>query len=545
MKHEPRSCDLDHEHGIRIPAAELQALRHAIAEAADPRLAGEILFEMGQRLGQREAGRLLTLGASGRAVLEDGFARLAALGLGVARLETFELDAARGDCRIVGQVIDTLEQAKSDGGGTPDGSVCEVTVGYLTGLAATVTGLDVVCTPFQCAQTCAPCGCPFEIRPAHKEADAANASGPAPSGSARFFLRTMGRTLAGTDISLDELVENGSDAVILIDNDEVIRFWNRGAERMFLYPRAEVVGRKVGFLVPADLQASNELGWIQKQLARGSALRNHVTRRVRKDGKELTVSLSRAILRDSAGHSIGSTATIRDITDQRRTEEELARARGLALIGELSAKVAHEIKNPLAGIYAAVQLLARDLPASDGRRPILDSIGAEVRRLDETVQDLLRFGRPTPARPRPAGLRSFAGELVESLRRNPDLQRHQVRIEIDDEIVVPLDSRLLGQALGNLVLNAAQAMEQPGTITVSAARDERAVTIAVADTGPGIPTNKLAEIFEPFFTTKTRGTGLGLPIARRNVEAHGGTLAAESRPAGGALFRIVLPAATP
>ena len=525
---------------VPLSTEELHALRRSIAEVAGPDAADEVLFQVGRRWGEREAARLRGLESDVRSVLVRGFHSLDELGLGQVSLEQLVLEPESADCRVVGTVLDAAELRVLSEAGAAEGTVCGLTVGFLTGLTAGVTGLDVVCSPFHCTHECDHRGCRFEIAPAHR-LEAAGQGRRAPSGSARFFLGSMGKTLAEGDISLDDLVENSADAVILIDGADRIRFWNRGAEQMFGWTREEVVGRRVGFVVPPDLIESDELGMLRRRLESSGTIHNFVTRRIRKDGTQLWVSLTRTVLHDSQGCVVGSTATIRDITEQRRNEEELYRARGLALIGELSAKIAHEIKNPLAGIYAAVQLLSRDFPPGDPRRVIFDDVGGEIRRLDDTVQDLLRFARPLPPHPRPTGLRNFVLDLLEPLRRLPELQPHALRVDVPEGALVDVDPRLMGQVLTNLVLNAAQAMVAPGTICVRSTCQGGRVAIDVTDTGPGIPPAQRAEVFEPFYTTKTRGTGLGLPIALKNVQAHRGTLELVPGEGPGAHFRITLP----
>lgn len=523
-----------------MPVTELIELGKWILEAAGPAPAAEILFRLGRRLGELAARRFDGAGQDTKRTLERGFAHLRRLGFGDVRLEKIDLLPERGECTIAGSVRSATPLWRTARESTdPNAEVCDITVGYLTGLAAAATGIDVVCTPLPCDGICDGGGCAFEIHAGHHEIESRGL--PAPGGRARFFLRTMGQSLSSADVALDDLLEDSPDAVILIDSQDIIRFWNRGAEQMFLYTREDAVGQRIGFLVPDDLIEQDELGSLARQLARGETVLNHVTRRVRKDGVELWVSLNRAVLRDSSGRVIGSTAAIRDITRQRQNELELSRSRSLAMVGELAAKVAHEIKNPLAGIYAAVQILSRGFGVDDRQKGILDSIGGEIRRLDETVQDLLRFARPAEPRPRPTDLRTFVGEIRESLRHNPDMERHDVRIEIPEQLIVAIDSRLLGQVFSNLLLNASQAMEQPGTITVTAHSTDSEVVIEVSDTGPGIPPGHLESIFEPFVTTKTRGTGLGLPIAQRNVEAHGGRLRARNLEKGGARFTISMP----
>jgi PAS domain S-box-containing protein len=365
--------------------------------------------------------------------------------------------------------------------------------------------------------------------------------GGAPTGSARFFLASLGGTLGGADISLADLVEHSTDAVIFIDRENILRYWNRGAEAMFQYSREETLGRRVGFLLPKDLLESDELGEIQQVLARGGSVSNYVTRRVRKDGAERWVSMTRSVLHDSAGQPIGSTAVLRDITEQRRTEEELFRARGLAVAGEISMNLAHEIKNRLTGIYAATQLLARSLPPGDARLAVFHDVGQEIKKLDETAKDLLRFARPLPPKCVPTDVQHFLSRVIQSLERNADVRAHEVVLDVEPDLVACLDPDLMGQVFGNLVLNAAEAMERPGCIRVSARRANGRVRFDVSDNGPGIPPDVMASLFRPFFTTKSQGTGLGLAITRKNVELHGGTMDVETELGRGARFHVDLP----
>jgi signal transduction histidine kinase len=211
------------------------------------------------------------------------------------------------------------------------------------------------------------------------------------------------------------------------------------------------------------------------------------------------------------------------------------------MVGELAAKVAHEIKNPLAGMYAAVQLLSRGMLPVESQREIFDDLAHEIRRLDETARDLLNFARPIVPKALPTPFASFLADQVESLMRQPEVARHSIELEVDPELEVSIDARLMGQVVSNLIHNAAQAMESKGSIHIRATVAQDLVTLEVADSGPGIPAAILERIFDPFFTTKSRGTGLGLSIAKKNVEAHGGTLEVDNPPSGGARFRISLP----
>lgn len=521
---------------LRIARRDLEALVEALADVVGPEAAEEVLFRVGRRWGEQRAGQL-----EGGRPAEERFAAairgLGALGMGEVTLEALSLGAPRSAPRVLGRV-----RCPRGGPKGAEGPICGLTIGFLTGLVAGLTGADVVGTPLACGRgDTAACG--FEIRPAIQQAEDRSAGAP-PAGSARFFLRSMGRGLAEGDVSLDDLLENTIDAVVLIDDQRIVRFWNRGAERMFGFRREEVVGKPVGFIVPQDLLESGELEEIERRLAEGP-VQGYVTRRVRKDGVERIVSMTRTVLHDSGGRVIGSTAILHDITEQRRTEEELERSRALAMVGELAAKIAHEIKNPLAGIYAAIQLLGRGLEEGDPKHEIFEELRGEVRRLDDTVQELLSYARPRPAQPRPTGLRAFVEDLLVPLRLDPAVARHELVVDVAEGLIASIDTRLLGQTLTNLVLNAAQAMDEPGTVRIAARGGSRTVEIEVTDTGPGIPAELGDEVFEPFFTTKGRGTGLGLSIARKNVEAHGGTLALDREHAGGARFVLSLPGAPP
>lgn len=516
---------------------QLRSLERSVRECAGAEAADRILFEAGASLARRMAEELGPQGGA-RERFEHGLARFAELGLGRARIDSFTVGP--GHLAVDGEVERPFEgEIERCSRGRPAHAATGLTAGFLGALAGAVSGLDMTCSPIGCTRCLGPASCRFELRPAH---DFAQLDGPrhAPPGSARFFLGAVGRSLSGAEVSLDDLLETTIDAVVLIDNDDVVRYWNRGAQRMFQFEASEVVGRKIGRIVPPDLIESDELGQVRRKLDRGETVVNYITRRIRKDGVELWCSMSRTPLHDSQGRVVGSTAILRDITEQRRTEIELARSRTLATVGEMSAKIAHEIKNPLAGIYAAVQVLARELPPGDPRREIFDEIGEEVRRLDQTVIDMLRFARPVPPKPRPTSLRSVVRDVVDPLRRVfPALS---IVLEIDEFLVLPIDERMLSQVFENLVLNALQATEGKGTrVIIAAYREQTELRVEVRDDGPGVPLSARDEIFEPFVTTKTRGTGLGLPIARKNVEAHGGTLSVGDAPEGGACFTLRLP----
>lgn len=349
--------------------------------------------------------------------------------------------------------------------------------------------------------------------------------------------------LAAFDLSLEDLVEKTADAVFFLDRAGVVRYWNRGAELLFHYGREEALGQEIRFLIPADLIAEGEVQRLQRACDETGMVCNHVTRRLRKDGCCLWVSLTRTVLHNRAGAEIGAVVTLRDVTQQRISEGELQRSKSLALVGELAAKIAHEVKNPLTGIYAALQVLEGQLEGSDPRREIFQSIGEEVIRLNGITQELLQFSRPMEAKLRHGDLSRFLVDLCEDLQRLSMVAPGQVcTAGLEPGLHTCFDRDLTGQVFKNLILNGVQAGSAKGVVRLSSRRSEGVLSVDVADEGPGIPASERESVFEPFFTTKSRGTGLGLSIARKNMDLQGGSIRLRSLTTPGATFRVEFPA---
>lgn len=224
--------------------------------------------------------------------------------------------------------------------------------------------------------------------------------------------------------------------------------------------------------------------------------------------------------------------------------ERLSRAEELAEVGQLAASLAHEIKNPLAGISGAIQVLRDDLERDDTRRRVLDDVLRQVSRLDGTVKDLLTYARPRPAIIKECRLASVIERVTALLVQEPAMR--DVRLEVPDcSDLAPIeaDDHQLEQLLINLLLNAAQASSSGAVVQLQVSAEDDEVTISVRDEGHGMKGEAARRAFEPFFTTKARGTGLGLPICRRIVEAHNGEIHVRSNAKRGTLVEIRLPRA--
>jgi signal transduction histidine kinase len=234
-------------------------------------------------------------------------------------------------------------------------------------------------------------------------------------------------------------------------------------------------------------------------------------------------------------------AEVRLARERERQEAERVRTASLAAVGELAAAIAHEVKNPLQGIAAAMDIIAKRFKPNATEHEMAIEVTRQVRRLDALVKDLLVFARPQVPQKQRVELSPFLERIRSVLKEEPDLAHVEFEREIPEGFEVFADGAMLEQVFINLILNSAQAMPQGGRVAVRARRRGAEAEITLADTGKGIPAAIREEIFKPFFTTKHKGTGLGLAIVRKVLEAHGGRIAVESEEGRGTAMTIVLP----
>ena len=287
--------------------------------------------------------------------------------------------------------------------------------------------------------------------------------------------------------------------------------------------------------------------------ARGERSRFEAVNRVGPD-RFITVDFMLAPVKNERGRVTHLIPSAVDITDKRRLEAELVRASHLSLIGELAAGLAHEVKNPLAGIKGAVDILIRRREEGDPEVAVLEDVRHAVERIDATVRALLERASPRPPR-------LAVASLVESVHRAVLLARHHAakssaaghHVEVSfkptrETFVLPFDAARVEDAVLNLILNGIDAVEGKGRVVIRVKRDSprevgapAEAVIEVRDNGRGISEENLARVFSPFYTTTEGGTGLGLPSVRRTAHAHGGRVEVVSEPGRGSTFTIHLP----
>ena len=334
------------------------------------------------------------------------------------------------------------------------------------------------------------------------------------------------------------IIESSDDAIIAKTLDGTITTWSAGAARIYGWTREEILGEPVTRILAADRK--DEFRGLLERIGRGERVVHFETRRLRRDGTEFDVSLTLSAVRDDSGKIVGASAVERDVSEQRRAEAALREQAALARLGEMAAIVAHEVKNPLAGIGGALQIIRDRMPAESSDRQIIAEILARLDGLNTLVRDLLVFSHPRAPQLAPMLILPLLEEVAAEIRRDPGLRGLRIEIEGDSRSIRG-DVALLRSVFFNLAMNGAQAAGKKGTVRVAVAAREGICEVRVIDTGPGIREEIRGKIFDPFFTTKHRGSGLGLPVVKRVVEAHGGEIALTCPPEGGTVAAVRLP----
>jgi len=242
---------------------------------------------------------------------------------------------------------------------------------------------------------------------------------------------------------------------------------------------------------------------------------------------------------------------VEQLASNRKTIEDLhrknmGRVEHLATLGELAAGLAHEIRNPLAGIAGVVEVMGRELPSGSASRAVLGDVRNEILRIQEILNDLLSYARPRPPTFHPADLNITIEQAVTIARQQVRTRPVQVLFTPDPSLpAVCHDPALIQQVVLNLLLNGIQAIQKDGVVEVNLSKEGSQALIVVKDNGKGISPEALPKIFKPFFTTRKEGTGLGLSLASGIVQSHGGNIEARSAPGQGTQFRVHLPVERP
>lgn len=348
--------------------------------------------------------------------------------------------------------------------------------------------------------------------------------------------------LKDSEERLRSIVEAAVDGIIVIDARGLIEAFNPGAERLFGYASSEVMGKNVNILMPEPYHSEHD-GYVRRYLETGEQKIIGIGREVtakRKDGTTFPVHLSVGEMTLNGRRKF--TGIIHDLTTRVAMEERLREQAALARLGEMAAVIAHEVKNPLAAVRGAIQVIGKRLAAGSREAAVITDIIARIDTLNLLVRDLLLFARPPQPRPIAIDVLGVLGITVDLLRADDSHGAVVVTIDGDAPHILA-DAELLKIVFLNLLINSAQAMKGQGEIGIQVSRDGNDCVVVVTDTGPGIPPEVRGRLFTPFVTTKSRGTGLGLSTVKRLIEAHQGSIRVDSPASGGAQITVRLPLA--
>ena len=304
------------------------------------------------------------------------------------------------------------------------------------------------------------------------------------------------------------------------------------------YSREELIGQDHR-IINSGYHSKAFVRDLWQTIARGRVWHGEIRNRA-KDGGFYWVDTTIVPFVDEGGKPHQYIAIRFEITARKAAEERLVQQAALARVGQMAAVVAHEVRNALAGTKGAMQILIARRLEPERELGLMHDVVGRIDALSDLIDDLMVFARPRPPRPATFALRPVIVQAVQAVLGDPAGASLDVTIEGPD-VMLTADEALIRATLMNLLLNAAQAMDGHGRITFAVSQRDQFCVLQVRDTGPGIPPELREQVFEPFFTTKTRGGGLGLPIARRTAELHGGTLTLASPDGGGTAFTLTVP----
>jgi PAS domain S-box-containing protein len=360
---------------------------------------------------------------------------------------------------------------------------------------------------------------------------------------------------------LNSILNAVTVGIIAVDQHGRITQFNPAATQMLGIPAGKALGQPYREILPPGTPVNaNAL----RAAESGKPVESVEKRLELADSTQLSLSVSTAILRDDTGKAVGAVEVFQDLTRVKRIEQELSRLSTLAALGEMAATIAHEVRNPLAGIGGFAALLKRDLTIDDPKQKLTDKIIAGVESLNRTVTTLLNYTRFEEVNREDLAYGEFVQKSLEQFRFDNGERLRTLNIDFAPDpssqaAKVHIDPMLVRQLLFNLLTNAVEACGEQGKIEISFRRlsrpealeryseklllghTESVVETIVHDSGPGINPQVADRIFSPFFTTKSTGTGLGLAVSWKIAKAHGGEIIADNHPSGGARFVFVIP----
>lgn len=347
-----------------------------------------------------------------------------------------------------------------------------------------------------------------------------------------------------SELKYRNMVEFSKDAILLVDINNKVLEWNRGAENLYGYKRDEVIGKELPIVPKSKLK---ELDRIRKLLKNGECVQNYETQRIDKNGFLRDVVLTLSPIEDKNKNIKAISSIARDITDENRLKRQIQQTEKLSGIGRLAAGIAHQLNTPLTSIKLSAQMLQDDID----NKECLHDIKRIVRQTDyckNIINKLLTFSRPSGLEKRVVRLNPLIDnieKLLEKVLKNKNIKFQKNILHSNDKIRA--NKNKVEQIFFNILSNAIDAISKKGQINISTeSKNNNRIYIKINDTGSGIKKKDIPIIFDPFFTTKKvgEGTGLGLYICYGLIKEHDGTIEVDSKVGKGTTFTISFPLIT-
>jgi two-component system sensor histidine kinase HydH len=349
--------------------------------------------------------------------------------------------------------------------------------------------------------------------------------------------RATSRVLQDTSAFADEVVTSLPVGLIATGRDGKIAFFNETAERITGGNLNDARGRDPDEVLPVHLCG------LKERLDKGQTILEEEMECAFGDGKPVPLSVSASKIVNEEGDFVGTIVILRDLGEVRSLQEEIRRKEKLAAVGSLAAGIAHEIRNPLSSIKGLATYFGNKFAETDEDKESAGVMVREVDRLNRVISELLEFARPSELKLKQKNIKELLEHSVRLVQQDAKSNNIEIDLAVSDGLPSALlDPDRFSQALLNLYLNAIQAMDEGGVLSVkSTLGEEGEIKVEIADTGAGINPNDLNKVFDPYFTTKTKGTGLGLAIVHKIIEAHNGEIRIRSAPGKGTVFTLLIP----
>jgi two-component system sensor histidine kinase PilS (NtrC family) len=343
------------------------------------------------------------------------------------------------------------------------------------------------------------------------------------------------------DLLFRSIVESVYTGVMTVSLNNVIKTFNHAAEEITGFSRRNVQDRILDDVFPEFLPYLTD-----------EMINDQINQRIEmviksKKGNKVNLGLTVSPLKGKSDKRIGNILIFQDITHIKQMEKDLERSRNMALIGEMAAGWAHEVRNPLAAITGSIELLKQGMEPEGTNKRLMEIVLRSKDQLESFVRDFLTLARPVPAHREPVNLGEVIDEIIENIRLHKNWNDLlEIKKDIPEGMVAFASKEQIRQAVNNLVLNAVQSMEQGGVLSIESKsvrldNGDRNIEIIISDTGCGVAEDDLERIFEPFFTKKEKGTGLGLSIVNHIIEGYRGKIWIDSVVGKGTTCRLRLP----